>query len=223
MICGMRKISMLLVVLALAVSVAACGAEKPKEEAEGFAFPANVKLQEIIKSENWQMSVEKDEKTHTLLLDSQAQIYYNDKSVMKESLLKDQTLYVEGYTKDGIAFAQKIVITNWPGRTTKGPDMTIDPKTVPYKISEFLSSNRPELGIANSTKWVQMKNPPKTPPGTVMDIYQNPQFLLVVKYDEGNKPKSFTVILTPSIESPALWSGRIETDGKITEILYENN
>ncbi len=223
MMCIMRKILMLMVVLALAVSVVACGAEKQKEEAESFVFPANVKLQEVIKSENWQLSVEKNGKTHTLLLDSQAQVYYNDKSVMKESLLKDQSLYVEGYSKDGFDFAEKIIITNWPGRTTKGPDVTIDPKTVPNKISEFLSSNHPELGIANSTNWLPMKNPPKTPPGSVMDIYQNAQFLLVVKYDEGTKPKSFTVILTPSIESPALWSGRIETDGNITEILYENN
>ncbi len=223
MMCDMRKIILFSILFALTFSAVACGSQEQKDETASFVFPSTVKLQEIIKSDNWQLSVEKEGKTQTLLLDSQAQIFYNEKSVMKESLAKGQTLYVEGYSKDGLSYADKIIITDWPGRTEKGPDVTINPKTVPNKISAYLEQNRPEMGIGESTNWLPMKNPPKTPPGAVMDIYQNAQFLLVVKYDEGNKPKSFTVILTPSIESPALWSGRIETDGKITETLYENN
>jgi hypothetical protein len=219
----MRKIFLILVVLILAVSVNACGEKMPEKEAESFIFPANVELQEIIKSDNWQLSVQKDNKTYTLHLDTQAQVFYNDKAVMKESLTNSQTLYIEGYSKDGLAFAQKLVITNWPGKTSKGPDVKLDPKSVPNKISAYLEQNRPELGVVDSTVWRQMKNPPKTPPGTVMEIYQNVNFLLVVKYEDGEKPKSFTVILTPSIESPALWSGRLETDGNISETLYENN
>lgn len=221
MIYIMRKNSLICMLFAMSAFALSCGATEPAKQEQNTKFPISARVNEIIKSENTQLSLERDGKTETVLLDVSCVVYYNDKTVMKESIQKDQTVYVEGDVHDGIAYARKLVITNWPGRMDKGPDITIDPKTIPGKITEYLAETHPELEIDADLDWTPLKDPPKTPPNTLMDMYQSPNYLLVVKYEATKDPQTYTILLTTSFGAQANWSGTIEKDGKILEKSYE--
>lgn len=221
MIYVMRKISLVCILLAMSAFALSCGATEPAKQEQNTKFPISARVNEVIKSENMQLSLEREGKTETVLLDGKSVVYYNDKIVMKESIQKDQTVYVEGDVREGIAYATKLVITSWPGRTDKGPDIKIDPKMIPGKIAAYLAETHPELEIDSKTNWTPLKDPPKTPPNTVMDIYQSPNYLLVVKYEATKDPQTYTILLTTSFGAQANWSGTIEKDGKILEKSYE--
>ena len=213
MMIGMKKLSLICLISVLFFT--GCGDTQKSVDKKQVDFPSTFKVIEVLKSKNTQLSVEKDGARYTLIMDDKTDVFYNEKKVQNESILKNQTIYVEG--KSDSFYAQKIVITEWPGRYEKGPEVIIEAKNVPGIISKYLSQKHPQFGVKDNTDWEPLKKPSNTPSNSRMDLYQNGLYLLIVKYDETKGPKTFTVLLAPSMESEATWSGKIGTDGRISE------
>ncbi|HNY60689.1 MAG TPA: hypothetical protein PL190_00225 [Caldisericia bacterium] len=215
----MRKIALVFVACALLASCGQAG-QNPEPEKKTLEFPSTFKVESKY-TPGEDIVVSKEGSNYNMFLGEDAKVFFDDKEVEAQSILKGQTIYVEGGLENGKIKATRLVITEWPGHKEKGKDIIIDPKIVPEMVSQYLSEKHSEFGVGRNTVWTKKAKLGNPPPGRLMDTYQYGTMLMVVTYDEMEDSRSFTVLITPGSQSPASWSGTINSDGSIEEFLYE--
>lgn len=216
----MRKIALVFVACAICASCGSAG-QDPQSEKKAIEFPSTFRVESNY-APGEDIIVSKDGSNYNLFFDKEAAVFFDDGEVEPQSVLKGQTIYVEGGIENGKIKATRLVITEWPaGHREKGRDVTIDPKVVPEMVSKYLSEKHGEFGVGRNTVWTKRPRVGNPPPGRLMDTYQHGTMLMVITYDEMESSRTFNVLITPGPQSPASWSGTINSDGSIEEFLYE--
>ena len=161
----------------------------------------------------------KDEKNLVFKLNEDTKIFFDDDMLNLFSLSSGQKVYLEGETSANI---KTVIITNWPGIQSRGAlPVRNPPESVVPRISEFLETNHPELGITKDSSWTPQEDSQyKLPSGRFAKLFRRKQLLMMVRWTEHEFP-IYNVIVTPNLNDQAIWSGQLNEYSEIEENHYE--
>lgn len=210
------------IILSVLVVLTGCGGDSGSENHElGFDLPANVYVSKItgFVSERLVINVAKDDAEYSITLDADVEIYFDGELLELTSIQNGQELYLEGNSKGII---KTVIISEWPGmHKLDEPFVRTEPESVLGIISSYLETEHPELDISKETNWEHQEQIfSGLPKNQNAETYRFKKHIFIIKWTEHDYPV-YNIIITPNLESPAIWSGRINEYGEVEELLYE--